>query len=234
MSEGRDLATKREWLANVKRRKCRQNRCRPSHVCEGISSGGGRWLVKCKLVLMPSKANYRIIPPPPLVCSFTGTRQGRWRDLATIKKRNWHTVPLQNKGTKRRERPRFCSNLEFALSFNRELGNLSVSCSKLCRIWVVGGRGSSIMRRGIRLEFLRVSQRFRILWGFWNFKFTLRRIFKFFFLFFFRNLSIFQLNLRIRNLLISANHRVSNLAIIESKNLYKIFDSLNFRSLENV
>lgn len=148
-----------------------------------------RWLVKCKLVLMPSKANYRIIPPLPLVCSFTGTRQGRWRDLATIKKRNWHTVPLQNKGTKRRERPRFCSNLEFALSFNRELGNLSVSCSKLCRIWVVGGRGSSIMRGGIRLEFLRVSQRFRILWGFWNFKFTLRGIFKFFFLFFFE---IFQ------------------------------------------
>lgn len=40
-------------------------------------------------------------------------------------------------------------------SFNRELGNLSVS--KLCRIWVVHGRlGSSIMRGGIRLEFLRV------------------------------------------------------------------------------
>lgn len=116
-----------------------------------------RWLVKCKLVLMPSKANYRIIPPPPLVCSFTGTRQGRWRDLATIKKRNWHTVPLQNKGRKRRERPRFCSNLEFALSFNRELGNLSVSCSKLCRIWVVGGRGSSIMRGG---NPLRISSSF--------------------------------------------------------------------------
>lgn len=158
MSEGRDLATKREWLGNVKRRKCRQNRCRPLHVRRNFK---WRWLVKCKLVLMPSKANYRIIPPPPLVCSFTGTRQGRWRDLATVKKRNWHTVPLQNKGRKRRERARFCSNLEFALSFNRELGNLSVSCSKLCRIWVVGGRGSSIMRGGIRLEFLRVSQRFR-------------------------------------------------------------------------
>lgn len=48
----------------------------------------GSRLVKCKLVLVPSKANYCIIPPAPLV-AFAGTRQGtdKARDLATIKKR---------------------------------------------------------------------------------------------------------------------------------------------------
>lgn len=123
MSEGRDLATKREWLANVKRRKCRQNRCRPSHVCEGISSGGGRWLVKCKLVLMPSKANYRIIPPPPLVCSFTGTRQGGGETLPRLRSATGTPFPSKIRGRRGERDPDFAPiwNLLYRLTGNWEI-----------------------------------------------------------------------------------------------------------------
>ena len=78
---------------------------------------------KRKLVLMPSKANYRIIPPPPLGCSFTGTRQGQWEDLATIKKRATGTPRKCIK--RRREGPQIL--LQFGICFIARLtGNWEI------------------------------------------------------------------------------------------------------------